>query len=137
MRQQICALFFHPLQQKSPFSSFVCAKCSWFIAATTAWLPSALNFINISFAIFEKAREVGAHSLSGAIIDPRSLNELIPDYLEKGVPFVGEVAEEHMYYLSSKGKFRFPYLPKSMSHHGCYVASLGQFTRWLGKICEE
>ena len=116
-----------------------------FVGAGSASLAGALHLkritskagLDISIAIIEKAREVGAHSLSGAIIDPRTLNELIPDHLEKGVPFEAEVAEEHMYYLSSKSKFRFPYLPKSMSHHGCYVASLGQFTRWLGKICEQ
>jgi electron-transferring-flavoprotein dehydrogenase len=116
-----------------------------FVGAGSASLAGALHLkrlankanLDISIAIIEKAREVGAHSLSGAIIDPRALSELIPDYLNKGVPFEAEVAEEHMYFLSSKGKFRFPYLPKSMSHHGCYVASLGQFTRWLGKICED
>ena len=115
-----------------------------FVGAGSASLAGALHLkklalnagLDISIAIIEKAREIGAHSLSGAIIDPRSLNELIPDHLEKNVPFEAEVAEENMYYLSSKGKFPFPYVPKSMSHHGCYVVSLGQFTRWLGKICE-
>ena len=116
-----------------------------FVGAGSASLAGSLYLkkltekagLNISIAIIEKAREIGAHSLSGAIIDPRSLTELIPDFLDKDVPFEAEVAEEHMYYLSSQGKFRFPYLPKSMSHHGCYVASLGKFTRWLGKICED
>jgi electron-transferring-flavoprotein dehydrogenase len=116
-----------------------------FVGAGPSSLAGALHLkklsvnagLDISIAIIEKAREIGAHSLSGAIIDPRSLNEIIPNHLEKGVPFEAEVTEEHMYYLSSKGKFRFPYLPKSMSHHGCYVVSLGQFTRWLGKICED
>ena len=116
-----------------------------FVGAGSASLASALHLkklavnagMDISIAIIEKAREIGAHSLSGAIIDPRSLNELIPDHIEKNVPFESKVIEENMYYLHSKGKFRFPYLPKSMSHHGCYVASLGRFTRWLGKICED
>ncbi|SVE23014.1 uncharacterized protein METZ01_LOCUS475868, partial [marine metagenome] len=102
-----------------------------FVGAGSASLASALHLkklavntgMDISIAIIEKAREIGAHTLSGAIIDPRSLNELIPDHLEKNVPFEAEVTEENMYYLSSKGKFRFPYLPKSMSHHGCYVVS--------------
>ena len=116
-----------------------------FVGAGSASLAGALHLkkitdnagLDISIAIIEKAREIGAHSLSGAIIDPRTLNELIPNYLEKEVPFEAKVSEEHMYYLSSNGKIRFPYLPKSMSHHGCYLASLGQFTRWLGKICEN
>jgi len=116
-----------------------------FVGAGSASLAGAIHLkkltinagLDISIAIIEKAREIGAHSLSGAIIDPRSLNELIPNHLDIDVPFESEVLEENMYYLSSQGKFRFPYLPKSMSHHGCYVASLGKFTRWLGKICED
>ena len=90
-----------------------------FVGAGSASLAGALQLkrltnkanLDFSIAIIEKAREVGAHSLSGAIIDPRALRELIPEYLNKGVPFEAEVAEEHMYYLNSKGKFRFPYLP--------------------------
>ena len=116
-----------------------------FVGAGSASLAGAIHLkkltanagIDISIAIIEKAREIGAHSLSGAIIDPRSLNELIPDHIEKNVPFEAKVTEENMYYLSSSGKFRFPFLPKSMRHHGCYIASLGQFTRWMGKICED
>ena len=116
-----------------------------FVGAGPASLAGALHLkkqadktdLNLSIAIIEKAREIGAHSLSGAIIDPRSLNTLIPDHLEKDVPFESQVTEEHMYYLGQKRKIRFPYVPKSMSHHGCYVASLGQFTRWLGKECEN
>ena len=116
-----------------------------YVGAGSACLSGALHLkkltvnagLDISIAIIDKSREIGAHSLSGAIIDPRSLNELIPDHLEKGVPFEAKVTEENMYYLSSHGKFRFPFVPKSMSHHGCYVASLGKFTRWLGKICDD
>ncbi len=116
-----------------------------FVGAGSASLSGALHLkklavntgLDISIAIIEKAREVGAHSLSGAIIDPRSLSELIPNHLDRGVPFESEVVEENMYYLSSQKKIRFPYLPKSMRHHGCYVVSLGKFTRWLGKICED
>ena len=107
-----------------------------FVGAGSASLAGALYLkkltvnagLDISIAIIEKGREIGAHSLSGAIIDPRALNELIPEYLNKGAPFEAEVEEEHMYYLNPKRKFRFPYIPKSMSHHGCYVASLGKFT---------
>ena len=116
-----------------------------FVGAGSASLAGALHLkrisknanLDISIAIIEKAREIGAHSLSGAIIDPRSLNELIPDYLDLDVPFEAKVSEENMYYLSSERAFRFPYIPKSMSHHGCYVASLGKFVRWLGNICES
>ena len=116
-----------------------------FVGAGPASLSGAIHLNRLlkengeepSIAIIEKGAEVGAHSLSGAIVDPRALQELIPDYMDKGVPFESEVKEEHMYYLSLSRKFPFPFIPKSMSHHGCYVASLGKLTRWLGNICEE
>ena len=116
-----------------------------FVGAGPASLSGAIHLDRLlkengeepSIAIIEKGAEVGAHSLSGAIVDPRALQELIPDYMDKGVPFESEVKEEHMYYLSLSRKFPFPFIPKSMSHHGCYVASLGKLTRWLGNICEE
>ena len=91
----------------------------------------------IAIAVIEKGAEVGSHSLSGAIVDPKSLEELIPDYLEKGAPFESEISEEHMYYLTSTKKMGFPFIPKAMSHHGCYITSLGKLTRWLGDICEQ
>ena len=76
-----------------------------FVGAGAASLAGALHLnklagdagLDLSIAIIEKAREIGAHSLSGAIIDPRALKELIPDYLEKHVPFEAEVEEENMY----------------------------------------
>ena len=116
-----------------------------FVGAGPASLSGAIHLDRLlkengeepSIAIIEKGAEVGAHSLSGAIVDPRALQELIPDYMDKGVPFESEVKEEHMHYLSLSRKFPFPFIPKSMSHHGCYVASLGKLTRWLGNICEE
>ena len=81
-----------------------------YIGAGSASLAGALHLkrlslesgTEVSIAIIEKSREIGAHSLSGAIIDPRSLNELIPDYLEKNAPFEAEVIDENMYYLNSK-----------------------------------
>ncbi|MEE2876292.1 MAG: electron transfer flavoprotein-ubiquinone oxidoreductase [Candidatus Neomarinimicrobiota bacterium] len=116
-----------------------------FVGAGPASLSGAIHLNRLlrengeeaSIAIIEKGAEVGAHSLSGAIVDTRALQELIPDYIDKGVPFESEVAEEHMYYLTLSRKLPFPFIPKSMSHHGCYVASLGKVTRWLGNICEE
>ncbi len=90
-----------------------------------------------AIGIIEKAREVGAHSLSGAILDPKSIKELIPDFLHKGCPIESEVNTEKMYYLTRSGKLPFSYVPKQMRHHGCYIVSLGKLTRWLGKICEE
>ena len=81
-----------------------------FVGAGPASLAGALHLkkiskkteLDISIAIIEKAREVGAHSLSGAIIDPLTLNELMPDHLEKGVPFEAEVAEEQHLTIHTK-----------------------------------
>ena len=116
-----------------------------FVGAGPASLSGAIHLNRIlkengkepSIAIIEKGAEVGAHSLSGAIVDPRALQELYPDYMDRGVPFESEVLEEHMYYLTLSRKLPFPFIPKSMSHHGCYVTSIGKLTRWLGNLCEE
>ena len=91
----------------------------------------------ISIGIIEKAKEIGAHSLSGAVLDPISIKELIPNYLEKGFPIESEVNEEKMFYLSENKKLTFPYIPKQMSHHGCFIVSIGKITRWLGNLCED
>jgi len=102
-------------------------------------LKDSLNKDNIdaSIAIIEKASEVGAHSLSGAVVDPRSLRELFPELSNEDFPFEFPVNKEYMYYLSKNRKFSVPFIPKPMSHHGCYIASIGKLTRWLEKKCEE
>ena len=116
-----------------------------FVGAGPASLAGAIQLKRLfnesgreaSIAVLEKASEVGSHSLSGAIFDPRSLIELFPDYRERNVPFEADVKEEHMYYLMEGKKIPFPYVPPSMRHHGCHVTSLGKFTRWLGERAEE
>ena len=116
-----------------------------FVGAGPASLAGAIHLQRLlrasgqvaSVGVLEKAAEVGAHSLSGAIVDPRSLRELFPDKSDDDFPFEAKVSEEHLYYLSGKRKVPFPFIPPSMSHHGCYVASLGKLTRWLGEICEN
>ncbi len=90
-----------------------------------------------SVAVLEKGAEVGAHSLSGAIVDPRALQELLPDYESQNIPYESEVTEEHLYYLTAGKKFSFPFVPSAMKHHGCFVASLGKLTRWMGEYCEN
>ena len=90
-----------------------------------------------SVAVLEKASEIGAHSLSGAIVDPRALRELFPDFPDADLPFEAEVSEEHLYYLTENKKIPFPFVPPSMSHHHCFVTSLGKLTRWLGNKCEN
>ena len=116
-----------------------------FVGAGPASLAGALQLKNnlkssgsdISIAIIEKASEVGAHSLSGAVVDPISLNELFPTLTNEDFPFEHQVSKEYMYYLTARSKLSVPYIPNSMSHHGCYITSIGKLTRWLEKRCEE
>ena len=116
-----------------------------FVGAGPASLAGAIHLKRLlsesgteaSVAVLEKASEIGAHSLSGAIVDPRSLRELFPDYPDTDLPFEAEVSEEHLYYLTENKKIPFPFVPPSMSHHHCFVTSLGKLTRWLGNKCEN
>ena len=116
-----------------------------FVGAGPASLAGALHLnrlikkdnIDVSIAIIEKASEVGAHSLSGAVVDPKTLNELFPELSNEDFPFESPVNQEYMYYLTKNKKFSVPFIPKPMSHHGCYITSIGKLTRWLEQKCEE
>ncbi|MFN3427511.1 MAG: 4Fe-4S dicluster domain-containing protein [Candidatus Thermochlorobacter sp.] len=88
-------------------------------------------------AILEKGQRVGDHLLSGAILDPIALRELMPDFKERGCPIETEVTTESLYFLTAKSKFRFPLTPPPMQNHGNYIISLNKFGAWLGKIAEE
>ncbi len=90
----------------------------------------------VSIAVIEKASEIGAHQLSGAVLDPISLRELIPDFENEGAPFEAPVGEEHVYFLSERGKIPMPILPPPLRNHGNYVVSLNKLVRWLGEKCE-
>ncbi len=94
---------------------------------------------DISVCILEKGGEVGAHILSGAVIDPKALDELIPDWKDKGSPLTVPVTENHHWVLSEKGKFNFPHwlMPPFMNNKGTYTLSLGNFCRWLAGQAEE
>lgn len=93
----------------------------------------------ISIVVLEKGSEVGAHILSGAVIDPIGLDKLMPDWKEKGAPVTVPVTEDRFYYLTEKGGFRLPnfLMPPLMSNHGNYVVSLANVTRWLGAEAES
>jgi electron-transferring-flavoprotein dehydrogenase len=93
----------------------------------------------ISVCVLEKGSEVGAHILSGAVIDPKALNELIPDWKDKGAPLTVPVTENHHWVLTAKGKWRMPewMLPPFMHNKGTYTLSLGNFCRWLAGQAEE
>jgi electron-transferring-flavoprotein dehydrogenase len=90
----------------------------------------------VSIAVLEKAREAGAHSLSGAVLDPSALRELIPDFKEKGAPLASEVHKDHVYFLTHQGKFEFPIVPPPLQNHGNYIVSLNRFVKWLSDQVE-
>src|SRR5919107_1894731 len=94
---------------------------------------------DLSVCILEKGSEVGAHILSGAVIDPVALNELIPDWPEKGSSLTVPVTENHHWVLTEKGKFGLPEVltPAFMHNKGTYTLSLGNFCRWLAGQTEE
>jgi electron-transferring-flavoprotein dehydrogenase len=86
--------------------------------------------------VLEKAREIGQHCLSGALLDPRSMRELLPGF-EKEAPLDAEVSEEAVYFLTKRGKFKLPITPPPLRDHGNYVISLNKFVKWLGGKVEE
>src|SRR6266567_2859331 len=89
-----------------------------------------------SIYVLEKSREIGQHCLSGALLDPRSMHELLPGF-EKEAPLDAEVSKEAVYFLTEKGKFKFPITPPPLRDHGNYVVSLNRFVKWLGGKVEE
>ncbi|MGO4377398.1 4Fe-4S dicluster domain-containing protein [Pseudoduganella sp. RAF19] len=92
----------------------------------------------ISVVVLEKGGELGAHILSGAVMDPRAISELIPDWKEKGAPLNTEVTEDRMLFLTESKAYKTPnfMLPACFQNHGNYVISLGNVTRWLGQQAE-
>jgi len=92
----------------------------------------------VSVCIIEKGSEVGAHILSGAVMDPRALNELMPNWKELGAPLNTPVAEDRFLFLSEATSMRVPnfMLPGCLQNHGNYVISLGSVCRWLGQQAE-
>src|ERR1700709_122673 len=89
-----------------------------------------------SVCLVEKGSEVGAHILSGAVIEPRALNELIPDWKEKGAPLDTPAREDRFIFLTETRSFKLP-TPPQMHNHGNYIVSLGNVVRWLGQQAEE
>ncbi len=93
---------------------------------------------DISVCVLEKGSEVGAHILSGAVVDPIALNELIPDWQDRGAPLNTPVSDDRFYVLGPSGALRLPnfMMPPLMSNHGNYAVSLGNVCRWLAEQAE-
>lgn len=93
---------------------------------------------DLDVCILEKGSEIGAHILSGAVLEPRALNELLPDWSDKGAPLNSPVTEEQFLFLTENGSRRIPnlLLPPPMHNHGNYIISLGNVCRWLAEQAE-
>ena len=109
------------------------------VGAGPAGLSAAIRLKQLNaatrVAVPEKGAEVGAHILAGAVLEPRALNELIPNWKMKDSPLTNPVTEDSFVLLTQKKAIRMP-TPPSMHNEGNYVVSLANFTRWLGKQAE-
>ena len=94
---------------------------------------------DLSVVVLEKGSEVGAHILSGAVLDPSGLDALIPNWRDKGAPIKTEVQEDNFYILGPAGQMRIPNfpMPPLMNNHGNYIVSMANVCRWLGQQAEE
>jgi electron-transferring-flavoprotein dehydrogenase len=116
-----------------------------FVGGGPANLAGAIHLMNlarrkekeIEVCLIEKGEGLGLHSLSGAILDPVALKELIPDYVERGCPIETLECKDQFYYLTRSGQFPVPYTPRYMHNGGCHIISLAKFCVWLGELAEE
>jgi len=97
---------------------------------------AAENDQEVNVCVIEKGSEVGAHILSGAVVEPRALNELIPDWKERGAPLNTPATEDRFLFLTRESSYKLP-TPPSMNNHGNYIISLGNLCRWLATQAEE
>jgi len=93
--------------------------------------------LELEAAVIEKGAEIGAHALSGAILNPRAIGELLPDYREKGCPIESAVRGDGFYFLTANKSYKMPMTPRHMHNAGFHVVSLSKLTRWLAEIAEE
>jgi electron-transferring-flavoprotein dehydrogenase len=90
----------------------------------------------LTIAVLEKSATVGAHGISGAVMDPRAMRELMPDYREQGCPIESDVASDDTYFLTSSGQLRLPITPPMLQNHGNHILSLGNLVAWMAQIAE-
>ncbi|MFO8125294.1 electron transfer flavoprotein-ubiquinone oxidoreductase [Yoonia sp.] len=113
------------------------------VGAGPAGLSAAIRLkqldAELNVVVLEKGSEVGAHILSGAVLDPVGLNKLIPDWKEKGAPLNVPVKEDNFYMLGEAGQIRIPnmLMPPLMNNHGNYIVSMGNVCRWMAEQAEE
>jgi electron-transferring-flavoprotein dehydrogenase len=93
--------------------------------------------LDLSIALLDKGREIGSHALSGAVLDPRGIRELVPDFLEAGFPIEAPVKRDAVWFLTERRRLALPIVPPPLRNHGNYVVSLGQVVRWLAQRAEK
>jgi electron-transferring-flavoprotein dehydrogenase len=91
----------------------------------------------LSIAVIEKAREIGAHGLSGAVVDERPLRELFPNFEKDGAPIEGRVRENHLWYLTESESLAAPFIPPALDDTGHPIISLARLTRWMAGVAEK
>lgn len=93
--------------------------------------------LDLEVALIEKGADIGSHAVSGAVLNPIALKELVPDFLEKDCPIEATVRDDEFYFLTRNRRFRLPLTPKHMHNKGFYIISLSRFTKWLAGIAED
>jgi electron-transferring-flavoprotein dehydrogenase len=91
----------------------------------------------VLIVVLEKGASPGAHGISGAVMAPGPLKELVPDFLEKGAPLEGEVKKESIYFLTKTGKIKSPLTPPPLNNHGNYVVSMSKLNQWVAGLAEK
>ena len=95
------------------------------------------NPLDPAIAVIDKGRYAGAHLISGALLDPRALEEFFPDYRERGCPIEATVSHESLWYLGRKRKFPIPFVPEPFSNHGALLVSLSRLGAWMAEKAEK
>ncbi len=116
-----------------------------FVGAGPANLAGAIQLmqaakdknIELEVALIEKGAELGSHGISGAILNPVSLKELMPDYMEKGCPIETTIQGDALYYLTRNRAIPIPFIPRYLHNNGYHVISLSKFSQWMGAIAED
>ena len=93
--------------------------------------------LELSVAVLEKGREFGSHGISGAVLDPRALRELLPDFATLGCPLESPVTGDAVWFMTTRRALPLPIIPPPLRNHGNYVASLGKLVRWLAAQAER
>src|SRR5262245_16700034 len=117
-----------------------------FVGAGPATLSAAIHLVDLCRAraiappemlVIEKASEIGEHQLSGAVMKPTAIAELVPEWQEKGFPYHYECTKHAVYFFTKKRAIRFPITPPQLANHGYFVVSLNEVVRWLAAQAEE